>query len=483
MITLGLDLGTSGLKGVLIDSGDQTLASASVSIDTRVTQPGYSEQHPSDWLLAVEQVLGQLRLHPSFSAVAGIAVSGHMHGAVVLGADDQPLRPCILWNDVRADDEAQALDAIDEVVELTGNRVFAGFTAPKLRWMQRHEPELFAQAIRVVLPASYLNLYLCGEAVIDCSDAAGTGWFDVKGRRFVPSLLAHTGLELTHMPRVVEGNQVAGTLRPALAQRWGLAASVVVAGGAGDNAASACAMGVVSQGQGFVSLGTSGVVLAGRSDCTPRPQTAVHTFCHALPDRWYQMSVMLAATDSLNWLARILGREAPQLVKSLGESLRAPGTVQFYPYLSGERTPHNNPNLRGGFTGLSGTTGASDMVQAVLLGVACGLNDGRLALVEAGPIADELWALGGGAHSDYWLSMLATLFGCSIVRPQGAELGAALGAARLARAAAQGDNVGVFYSPRIGQRFEPIGPLRQAYLDSYAQFQEASRQSWLLSDR
>ena len=482
MSFVGIDLGTSGLKAALIGSNGQVLASAHESMDTQSPQPGWSEQDPACWLAALDSVMRQLGASSHFSGVAGIAVAGHMHGAVVLGADDQPLRPCILWNDGRAERQAQRLDALDEFIDLTGNRVFAGFTAPKLLWLQENEPELFGKIRRVTLPASFLNLHLTGDAVIDCSDASGTAWLDVKQRKFSPELLAHTHLREEQMPRLIEGSEVAGTLRPELAARWGLSTGVVVAGGAADNAAAACGMGVHQQNDAFVSLGTSGVVLVGRDTFAPKPDTAVHTFCHALPQRWYQMSVMLSATDSLNWFAGLMGSSAPKLIQALGSQLQGPVNSQFFPYLSGERTPHNNTALRAGFVGLSGATDRAEMTQSVLTGITFGLADGLEALRAAGASPECLWAVGGGAQSDYWLEMLATVFGLPILKPVGGELGAALGAARLAQAATLGDTKSVFGMPGECRTIEPVAGLTDAYADAFGRFKELSRQSWLAQE-
>ena len=479
MTYIGLDLGTSGLKAVLMDELGQVLTQAQIHLSTQTPQPGWSEQDPVEWIQALDRAMEQLSQHGAFTQLAGLAVAGHMHWAVVLGRDDAPLRPCILWNDGRADIEAAMLDGQGDFVRLTGNRVFAGFTAPKLLWLKTNEPDVFRQIRRVLLPASYLNLYLTGDAVADCSDAAGSGWMDMAQRQFSERLLAHTELGLEHMPRLVEGCEPAGVLRAELAARWGLSQPVVVAGGAADNAAAACGMGVAQEDEGFVSLGTSGVVLVGREVYQPRPETAVHTFCHAMPDRWYQMSVMLSATDSLNWLASLLNTSPQALMGQVGDHLQAPVHAQFFPYLSGERTPHNNPNLRGALIGLSAQTDSAELTRAVVTGVSFALADGLASLQDAGAAPDQLWAVGGGAQSDYWLGLLATVFDRPIHRPAGAGHGAALGAARLAQSAAGAIQPSDFPSPQSMQCFEPDQGLRSAYQEAFAQYLNASRGRWL----
>ena len=279
---IGLDLGTSGLKGILIDDAQRLLAEAVAPLTVQRPQEGWSEQQPDHWITAAEAVMDALSTH-GLGAVRGIGLSGHMHGATLLDAADQVLRPCILWNDTRSHAEAAALDADPQFRRLTGNIVFPGFTAPKLAWVARHEPALFARVAKILLPKDFLRLWLTGEHVAEMSDAAGTSWLDTGKRDWSDALLAATGLNQGQMPRLVEGSQVSGRMRAVLSQRWGLPAGVVVAGGGGDNAASGVGVGVVRAGDAFVSLGTSGVLFAANDGYQPDPETAVHCFCHALP--------------------------------------------------------------------------------------------------------------------------------------------------------------------------------------------------------
>ncbi|MFN3616195.1 MAG: xylulokinase, partial [Rubrimonas sp.] len=307
---IGLDLGTSGVKGVVIDEGQTLLAEATAPLTVQRPAPGWSEQAPSDWIAAAEAVMDALAARIDMGAVRGLGLSGQMHGATLLDASDAVLRPCILWNDTRAHLEAAEMDGDPMFRRISGNIVFAGFTAPKLAWVARHEPDVFARVARVLLPKDYLRLWLTGEAAAEMSDAAGTAWLDTGARDWSDDLLAATGLTRGQMPRLVEGSDVSGTVRAELARRWGLRADVAVAGGGGDNAATAIGMGVVRGGQAFVSLGTSGVLFAANDRYSPDAATAVHSFCHALPGRWHQLGVVLAATDALNWLGRLLG-ESP----------------------------------------------------------------------------------------------------------------------------------------------------------------------------
>lgn len=472
MSYLGIDLGTSGLRALLVDADGKPLGAVERHYSARHPHPGWSEQDPSDWIAALEGAVAELRAaHPEFVGLKGIGVAGHMHGATLLDDADRVIRPCILWNDTRAHAEAARLDGVEDVRTLSGNIVFPGFTAPKLEWVRAHEPENHARIAKVLLPAAYLNLYLTGEYVCDLSDAAGTSWLDVGGRGWSDRLLAVGHMRREQMPRLVEGCERAGDLRRDLATAWGIAGPVAVAGGAGDNAAAACGMGALSEGQGFVSLGTSGVLLAARDGYHPAPETALHTFCHAVPARWYQMGVMLSATDSLNWLSSITGARPAELTSGVGETLRAPGRERFLPYLSGERTPHNDAAIRGSFTGLGTDTTRDDMTRAVLEGVAYGLRDSYDALVGTGARIDRLMAIGGGTRSRYWLQLIATVLGVPLDLPQDGEFGAALGAARLGRVAATGEAPEtVMTPPAIGARIEPETALLAAFAEGHAAF-------------
>lgn len=475
MTYLGIDLGTSGLRALLIDGDGKALGSAESHYGVSHPRPGWSEQDPAAWIAALEAAVAELKAaHPAFALLQGIGVAGHMHGATLLDADGAVIRPCILWNDTRSHAEAAQLDAAPGVRALSGNIVFPGFTAPKLEWVRHYEPDNFARVARVLLPAAYLNFYLTGAFVADMSDSAGTSWLDVGARRWSRELLEAGHMRPDQMPDLVEGSERAGTLRADLAARWGVRPEVVVAGGAGDNAAAACGIGALSEGQGFVSLGTSGVLLAARDGYRPAPETALHTFCHAVPGRWYQMGVMLSATDSLNWLARITGRRPSELTQTLGETLLPPGRVRFLPYLSGERTPHNDAEIRASLTGLGAETGVEDLTRAVIEGVAFGLRDSAEALRATGARLDRLFAIGGGAASRYWVELIATVLGVTLVLPKAGEFGAALGAARLALAAAIGRAPEeVMTPPESGTIVAPVAALAVRFDAAYAGFRDA----------
>ena len=466
---LGLDLGTSGLKGLVIDADGAAVAEASAPLSVARPHPGWSEQDPADWIRAAETVLRALAAQIDMGAIAGIGLSGQMHGATALDSADQVLRPCILWNDTRARDAAAELDADPRFREISGNIVFPGFTAPKLVWMAQHEPVLFARVAKVLLPKDYLRLWLTGAHVAEMSDAAGTSWLDVGARDWSDALLTASGMRRDQMPELVEGSSPSGGLRAGLAQEFGLAPGIPVAGGAGDNAATAIGLGVARAGQGFVSLGTSGVLFAATEGYAPAPETAVHTFCHALPGTWHQMGVILAATDALNWFAQIAGTSPADLTRALGP-LQPPGRTLFLPYLGGERTPLNDASIRGAFIGLDHATDRMAATRAVLEGVVFALKDCQQALGATGTRLDSLLAAGGGAQSDYWLKALATALGLQVQAPAGDGLGAALGAARLGLMAATGAGVAAMPPPPIARSFDPDPALRAAFDAGYQRY-------------
>ncbi|KCV81916.1 xylulokinase [Actibacterium atlanticum] len=472
MSYLGIDFGTSGLRALLVDEDGAPLASAEKHYAARHPHPGWSEQDPADWIAAIDAALDDLaRKTPDFADVRGIGVSGHMHGAVLLDAQGKVLRPCILWNDTRSSAQAARLDGLEGMRETSGNIVFPGFTAPKLEWVRTHEPELFDRTAKVLLPAAYVNFYLTGHYVADMSDASGTSWLDVQARDWSDELLTMGGMRRDQMPDLAEGTEPVGQLREALAQRWGLSGKVVVAAGAGDNAAAACGIGAIAEGQGFVSLGTSGVLLGAREGCHPRPDAGLHTFCHAVPGRWVQAGVTLSATDSVNWLSRITGQSPAQMTGALGDVLRPPGQPCFLPYLSGERTPHNDAHIRASLTGLSMATGPEELTQAVLEGVAFSLRDALQSLKAAGAGFETLFAIGGGAASHYWLALIATVLDIPLAKPEGGEFGAALGAARLGQSAASGgDPLALMTPPKIGQIFAPERSLTAAFDTAYEKY-------------
>ncbi|PLS20367.1 xylulokinase [Neptunicoccus cionae] len=467
---LGIDLGTSGLRALLVEENGTVIGAAQSAYSVANPHSGWSEQDPADWIKACKTAIGELhQTHPDFMArLAAIGTAGQMHGATLLDEAGAVLRPCILWNDTRAHAEAAELDTMPDFHALSGNIVFPGFTAPKLAWVKNNEPEVFARVATVLLPKDYLSYWLTGERVSDMSDSAGTSWLDVGARGWSETLLKQSGMSRTQMPRLVEGSEVAAPVSAKRCAELGLPENVVVVGGAGDNAAAACGIGALDEGQGFVSLGTSGVLLAGKSGYAPLPASAVHTFCHAVPNRWYQMGVILSATDSLNWLSRTLKTPAGELAGLLDGPLAAPGTVTFLPYLSGERTPHNDSTIRGALLGLDHATGDRELVQAVFEGVAFALRENLDALRSTGTELTSLMAIGGGSRSHYWLELIATVLDLPLDLPEDGENGAAMGAARLAICGASGAAPEeVMTQPAISRRINPNSDLTKAYAEAY----------------
>jgi xylulokinase len=463
---LGLDFGTSSVKALLVDGDQRILADAAAPLETSRPHPGWSEQDSEAWwqtmLAAVEAV--RAARPRELGAVRGIGLAGQMHGAVLLDANGDVLRPCMLWNDTRAAAECRALEAaVPALHAVAGNLAMPGFTAPKLLWVRRHEPEVFARTRHVLLPKAWIRYRLTGEMVEEMSDASGTLWLDVGRRDWSEALLEATGFDRAAMPRLVEGSAPAGALRPDLAARWGLATPPVLAGGAGDNAAGAVGLGAIRAGDAFVSLGTSGVLWATTDRFVAWPQGAVHSFCHALPRTWHQMGVTLSAADSLAWWSGVCGRPGAELVSELPPP-RAPTPALFLPYLSGERTPHNDGAVRGAFHGLSHATGRAALTQAVLEGVAFSLRDCLDALAASGTAIREATVIGGGSRSPAWVAILAAALGIPLHRVEAGELGVAFGAARLARLAATGEAPeAVCAAPVRTATVEPDPALAQAY--------------------
>ena len=468
---IGLDLGTSHLKGIVIDDAQNVCAEASVSLSLMRPKNGWSEQNPQDWLDATENVMASLANKVNLKKVNAIGLSGQMHGATLLDKNDNVLRPCILWNDTRSAEEASYLDSKTIFRNLTGNIVFPGFTAPKLAWVRKHEPNIFEKISKVLLPKDYLRLWLCGEYVAEMSDAAGTSWLDVKRRDWSDALLAETDLDRSQMPTLIEGCEISGVLKKTHASKWGLPHGVIIAGGGGDNAASAIGVGVVKAGDAFVSLGTSGVLFAASDEYQPDAASAVHTFCHALPNTWHQMGVILAATDAMNWFGQVLNSSAQEMTNDLGV-LKAPSKTLFLPYLGGERTPHNDAQIRASFINLNHNADRQAMIRAVIEGVAFAFRDCFDALSSTGTKINQLVAVGGGAKSEYWVQAIATALGLPISIPVAGDYGGAFGAARLGMIAYGINRYDVAISPKIKHIIEPVMSLHDDYLSALKSYRE-----------
>lgn len=433
---IGIDLGTSGVKVILLDKQDVIVASQTESLTVSRPQELWSEQNAQDWWEATNTAILKLKHEADLSQVEAIGLSGQMHGATLLDSSGNLLRPAILWNDGRCFNECSELEqTVPNSRAITGNIMMPGFTAPKLKWVQKYEPEIFSRVDKVLLPKDYLRYKLSGDFASDMSDAAGTMWLDVAKRDWSDVLLAATGLTRDHMPKLYEGNEITGTLSEDLALAWGMKCVPIAAGG-GDNAAGAIGVGIIEPGQGMLSLGTSGVYFAVSDGFLSNPDSALHSFCHALPDTWHSMSVILSAASCLDWVANLTGQaDVGTMLDDVETHSNTDSNVVFLPYLSGERTPHNDPNAKGVFFGMTHSTTKADLALAVLEGVGFAFADGLDALHETGLKPDEISLIGGGARSAYWRQMLADIFATKLVYRSGGDVGPALGAARLAHLA------------------------------------------------
>lgn len=453
---LGLDIGTSGVKAILLSEHGDVVAQATAPLPISRPKPLWSEQNADDWWTATNTAVDRLPTEER-SKVQAIGLAGQMHGATLLDEQNQPLRPAILWNDGRSEAACKTLETrVATSRNITGNIAMPGFTAPKLIWTANFEPDMFEKTRKVLLPKDYVRFLMTGEFATDLSDAAGTLWLDVAKRDWSDEMLKACHLTRAQMPTVVEGNQITGDLLSAVAEQWKIPVGTPVVAGGGDNAAGAVGMGVFNPGDAFLSLGTSGVLFAADDAYRPNPESGVHTFCHAVPDRWHQMSVMLSAASCLDWASRFAGIDDVGQLISAAEARGDVGTSEtlFLPYLSGERTPHNNPRAKGVLFGLSHESDAAELGQAVLEGVALGFADGLDVLASSSDIA-SISVIGGGARSQYWGRILAAALNRPLVYRKNADVGPALGAARLAQMGANGQSKPDFDAPPIVSEIHP----------------------------
>ena len=463
---IGIDVGTSAVKAVLVDSAQEIVAEVEVPLVTSRPQPGWSEQHPDLWWQAVERVLASFhgRQAALVARVGAIGLSGQMHGAVMLDSALTPLRPAILWNDSRSGAEAEALARLfPDLARETGVMPMSGLTAPKLDWLAHHEPDLRAKLAMLMLPKDYVRLKLTGTCITDMSDAAGTWLLDEARRAWSPAALAALKIRESQLPRLVEGNAAASIILPALAARFGLAEGVIVAGGAGDAAAGAVGIGAIKDGDAFLSLGTSGQLFVTTSAFRPAPDLMVHAFCHALPGRWLQMGAMLSAASSLAFATDLFQCEVTVLLAE-AEAAAPAGPLLFLPYLTGERTPHNDPDARGVLFGLTPATSRGEVVRAIMEGVAFSFADARDCLAQSGTYITEAGVIGGGARSPLWLQILSDVLDLPLVRYDASARGPAFGAARLARLALTHEAPEtVCTAPKISGRVTPHPREVEAY--------------------
>ncbi len=435
---LGYDIGTSAVKAVLIDHTGALRFQAAVDYPVDHPKALWSEQDPQSWWQACIAATHELAARGApLTEVASVGLAGQMHGAVLLDAQGRVLRPCILWNDGRSHAECAELEAsVNDFRERSGNMAMPGFTAPKLLWVKKHEPEVFRRIAKVLLPKDYVRYRMTGVFSSEMSDASGTLWLDPARRDWDSELIAASALDRSQLSDLYEGCEPVAELTDEAAKALGLKRVPVIAG-AGDNAGGAVGVGVVEPGQAFLSLGTSGVVFVVSDQHHARPEKTVHAFCHCLPQRWHQMTVTLSAANSLAWLARTVGAPVAELLLPLETNNERTTDVLFLPYLSGERSPHNDPKAVGQLHGLNNATGLADLTLAVLEGVAYSFRDAMDALREAGTGITEISLIGGGARSPMWRQLLADTLEVPLTYRTDGEAGPAFGAARLAMIGSQ----------------------------------------------
>ena len=435
---IGIDLGTSSVKTILIDENQNTLATKSETIAIENPKNGYYEQNPEEWYEATIKCFNHLKQQKptEFSETLALSISGQMHGATLLDKKAKVLRNCILWNDTRSSKECDEMEKkFINLRKISGNIAMPGFTAPKLLWIKKNEPEIFKQIYKVLLPKDYLRLRLSGEFVTDPSDASGTLWLDVKKRKWSEKLLDTTSLGIEHMPRIVEGSEPSAEVSKEIKEKFGFNHNVIIAGGAGDQAAGAAGSGVIKPSQAVLSLGTSGVYFSPTANFLPNTSKAVHSFCHCIPNTWHHMSVMLSAANCIDWISTMYGISLDnfdKIIDSLYQDVENIINAPFFlPYLSGERTPHNNAFIRAGFHCITTSTTKAEILYAALEGVIFGLRDGYDAVNEVNSNTNETFVVGGGAKSQIWLNLLSSAINKEITQGEDSNLGPALGVARL----------------------------------------------------
>lgn len=480
---LGLDIGTSAVKGVLVDTHQLCLATASSAYSVSHPHAGWAEQDPELWWQAVEEVVAQLsrQAGAAMAKVAGIGLSGQMHGLVVQNQYGEVIRPALLWNDSRAGQQCQQLNEhlaglTISVATITSIEPMPAFWAAKLLWLKAHEPEVLANAHHFLLPKDYVRWRMSGERITDMCDAAGTQLLDQAKRAWSPEILAACGVAEHQLPRLVEGSTALATLNADVAARWGVSGNVPIAAGAGDVAAGALGLGAINEGDAFFTLGTSSQLFIATAGYRPAPEHALHAFAHALPDRWFQMAAMLNGASALAWAANLMGVSIEEALAAAEKQKDVVSSLLFLPYLNGERTPHNNPDARGVLFGLHPASSVGEVIQAVLEGVGFSLREARDVIEQAGTLISRLTVIGGGSRSDYWLQLLADILERPIARCEDSESGPAFGAARLARLAVTQENPAqVCQPPKIERVFEPSPTGQQQHSHNFERYKRLYR--------
>jgi xylulokinase len=480
MLLLGLDVGTTGARAVAVDEAGRVRAAASAGYSLRTPRPGWAEQDPADWWAGTRSALARVAADAAGDGeIAGLGLTGQMHGSVFLDAADEVIRPALLWNDQRTAAQCARITELvgaQRLIELAGNPALTGFQAPKVLWLRDEEPAAYARVAHLLLPKDYVRLLLTGERATDVSDASGTLLLDVRRRVWAEPILDALGIPRAWMPEVYEGPEVTGRLSGAVADELGLPAGIPVAAGGGDNAAAAVGTGIVAAGQVSSSIGTSGVVFAHGDEFAPDPSGRVHAFCHAVPGKYHLMGVTLSAGGSLRWWRDVIGQELAYDDLCAEAAALPPGAegLLFLPYLTGERTPHLDPEARGAFFGLTARHGRAHLTRALMEGVVFGLRDSLEIMRGLGVAPSRVVATGGGARSALWRELQADVYGVPVSRTA-AEEGPAYGAALLA-----GVGAGAFADVHEAcalielrpERTEPDAARSRAYDRVYAHYRE-----------
>jgi xylulokinase len=443
---IGIDVGTTGAKALLFDRSGDVKAEATTEYPMFTPRPQWAEQNPEDWWKAtarsIRLVLEQSGVEPS--DVAGVGLTGQMHGLVLLDSKGEVLRPCIMWNDQRTAEECREITervGWDKLLQTVGNPALPGFTAPKVLWVRKHEPQVYSRAAKILLPKDYVRYRLTGAFCSEVSDASGTCLFDVGRRAWSGEMLKALEIDPAWLPEVTESPEISAKVFAEAAAETGLLEGTPVAGGGGDQAAQAVGTGIITEGEISATIGTSGVVFSSSDSYRIEPEGKLHAYCHAVPGKWHLMGVMLSAGGSFRWFRDALGemevarsavakRDPYELLAeaAAGAPAGCEGLI-FLPYLTGERTPHPDPDARGAYVGITLRHGKAHMIRAVLEGVAYGLRDSLELMRALGLPLEQVRASGGGARSSFWLQMMADIFDTEIVTvniTQGAAYGAAL---------------------------------------------------------
>ncbi len=475
MLVLGIDLGTSSCKTILVNQNGKILNFASAHYPLMTPHAHWSEQNPEDWWEAMAESVRQVMLGYSAEEVKGIGLSGQMSGLVLLDQKDQVLRPAILWNDGRAQKECEILSQkIPHILKETGNYPVSGLVAPKLLWLQQHEPHVWEKVKTVLLPKDYLRFKLSGEKVTDVADGSLTLLLNVENRAWSPALLDVCNIDQSYLGTLIEGNELSGRLSSQASEKLNLKTGIPVVGGAGDQPAAAIGVGCISPGQTLISLGTSGVVLSVTKNYQNNDERGLNNCCHALPNAWYHMGVMLSAAGSLQWYRDTCAVDLDfntvcEATKHI--PIGSEGLI-FLPYLSGERTPYCDPYLRGAFIGLSRKHEQAHLSRAVLEGIGMGLYQSLALMKKSGAKITEAVINGAGTQSAVWMQMLADIFNITLILPEKAEAGPALGAARLALIGCIGMPISeVCAMGKPIQYFEPQAEASELYQIKIKQFQ------------